>query len=172
MKKDISIIIGLFLLIGIIMIFGKSYSSVSLIGDVKQSTGNAIISAKPDGSLKVTSGKLEINAEISSNLNTRKKGLGKRDYLDIDGGMLFVFEQSGEYSIWMKDMKFAIDIIWIDDKKTIIDIAENVPPQPGKNDKELTIYNPSGTAKYILEISPGLIKLNDIKVGDQINFDL
>lgn len=172
MKKDISIILGLFLLIGLLMIFGKGYTSSSLLSTNRQSTGSATVSAKQAGLVKVTSGKLDINAEEASTLQTRQKGLGKRDYIDIDSGMLFVFEQPGEYAIWMKDMKFAIDIIWIDENKTVIDIAENVPPQPGKSDKELAVYKPKGTSKYILEISAGLVKLNDLKIGDKVDFTL
>lgn len=172
MKKDISIILGLFLLIVVLMIFGKGFSSASLLTNNKQSTDSATVSAKQTSLIKVASGKLDINAEIAANLAARKKGLGKRDYIDIDNGMLFVFEQPGDYAIWMKDMKFAIDIIWIDENKMIVDIAENVPPQPGKSDKELVVYKPKGTSKYILEISAGLVKLNDLKIGDKVDFTL
>ena len=41
------------------------------------------------------------------------KGLSGRDNLADDEGMFFVFEKSDIYPFWMKDMKFAIDIIWI-----------------------------------------------------------
>ncbi len=174
MKKDISIIVGLFVLIGILMIFGKGYTTASFLS-TNQATGGAkqaTPSSNASGSVKVTSGKLAIDADVAANLKTRAKGLGKQDYLEINRGMLFVFEQAGQYAIWMKDMKFAIDILWIDENKTIVDIAENVKPQPGKKDKELTIYKPSGTVKYILEMNAGLVKLNGLKLGDKVDFSL
>ena len=67
-------------------------------------------------------------------------------------------------------MKFAIDIIWIDENKKIVDIATNVPPEPGKKDRELTIYRPGTDAKYILEINAGLSSLNNFQIGDQVEF--
>lgn len=157
------------------MIFGRGFSSASLLSGGRQSTPSAkqaIQSSKDSRLVNVTSGKLAIDADVADSLAKRKKGLAKLDYLDVDRGMLFIFEQPGFYAIWMKDMKFAIDIVWIDENKTIVDTAEKIPPQPGRDDKELTVYKPSGIAKYVLEMNAGLIKLNDLKVGDKVDFSL
>ena len=174
MKKDISIIVGLFVLIAIIMIFGKGFTTASFMtgSQASGSANQATASSKLSGTVNVTSGKLNVEADIAANLKARQKGLGKQDYIEVERGMLFVFEQPGEYAIWMKDMKFAIDIIWIDENKTIVDIAQNVPPQPGQSDKDLKVYKPVAVSKYILEINAGLVKLNDLKIGDKVNFNL
>lgn len=55
----------------------------------------------------------KIKAEVVDNEEARMKGLSGRDNLADDEGMFFVFEKSDIYPFWMKDMKFAIDIIWI-----------------------------------------------------------
>lgn len=111
-------------------------------------------------------------AEIADEPDKRRKGLSKLDELPIGEGLLFVFERNGEYAFWMKDMNFPIDIIWIDDNKKIIDIAENAVPEPGKNDNDLTIYSPKSDSRYILEINAGLSSLNNLQIGDKVNFKM
>ena len=40
-------------------------------------------------------------------------------------GMLFVFNSPGQYSFWMKDMHFPLDMVWIDSDKIVADISRN-----------------------------------------------
>jgi len=63
-------------------------------------------------------------------------------------------------------MNFALDIIWIDADKKIVDIREN--NQPCKESCQSLI--PAGQAKYVLEVNAGFIKKNKIKIGEQLNF--
>lgn len=58
----------------------------------------------------------------------RQRGLSGRQGLAGDEGMLFVFPQDGKYSIWMKDMLFSIDIVWIAADGGIVDMVQNVSP--------------------------------------------
>lgn len=79
--------------------------------------------------------------------------------------MLFVFEKADYHSFWMKDMKFAIDIIWIDEDKKITDITHNATPGTYPE-----IFKPSLPAKYVLEVMSGWIEKNNIEIGMQVNF--
>jgi len=83
--------------------------------------------------------------------------------------MLFVFEQENiRQSFWMKDMNFAIDIIWISDEE-IIQIDENIPPpDPGMPDSELKSYLPNQPIDYVLEVNAGFSDENNIKIGDPV----
>ena len=165
-KKDLAIIFGLFLLIAIILIFGKGISTISYLPQSQSQT-------QKENELQLISAKtLNIKVKVASKPDERKNGLSKQDLLPLDEGMLFVFENPGLFGIWMKDMKFAIDIIWINENKNIVDIVANAAPQPGKNDEELTIYRPRANALYVLEINAGLAALNNLQIGDQVNFEL
>lgn len=176
LKKDLAIVGGLFLLVAVLLVFGKGFvTSPSSIGTLQEGTPSgqtATPSARNDGKIAISSGQLSVFARVADESDERKKGLSKMDGLPISEGMLFVFDKSDKYAIWMKDMKFAIDIIWIGQDKRIVDIAHNVPPEPGKDEDELAIYRPKTEALYILEINAGLASLNNLQIGEQVNFEL
>ena len=123
-------------------------------------------------SVQVTIKDLVVQAKIADEPKEQQSGLSDFSSLALDEGMIFVFNQSKRHTFWMKDMDFAIDIIWIDEAKKIVDIAPNVPPEPKKSDKELTRYTPKNNAIYILEINAGLSALHNLQVGDQVLFEL
>ncbi|MEX2028255.1 MAG: DUF192 domain-containing protein [Candidatus Curtissbacteria bacterium] len=168
MKKDLAIILGLFLLVLSLILFGGQYSSLNFFGG--GAGGNQTQTQKESTTISVKT--LTVNADIAATAGDRKKGLSGREDLEINRGMLFVFDQSGNYPIWMKDMKFPIDIIWIDENKKIVYIVPTALPEPGKKDNGLTVYKPDGDARYILEINAGLATANNLQVGDTVNLGI
>lgn len=167
MKKDLATIFGLFLLIVILVVFFRPFTSGIFLLPT-----NATPSASLKGTTRVLVRDLTIDAKIAAKASERKKGLSGMESLPLSSGMLFVFENSGNYTFWMKDMKFAIDIIWIGENKQIVTIAPYASPEKGKSDNELTLYKPSGPAKYVLEVNAGLSNLHGLQVGDLVNFEL
>lgn len=168
MKKDLGIIFGLFAIIIVLLVFGGPFISTSFFGQ-NESTKSSSTALK---FIDIAIRDLVTKAEVVQSDASKKKGLSGRESLEIDQGMLFVFNRSGIYPFWMKDMKFAIDIIWIDENKKIVYIAENAPPEPGKKDSELFRYVPKNNSQYVLEINAGLSKLHNIQIGDAVNFEL
>lgn len=105
----------------------------------------------------------EIKAEIADTEEKRSRGLSGRKNLPEGAGMLFIFEIPAKYSFWMKDMRFPLDIIWIDENKKIIAISENISPNTYP-----TSFSPSDPVKYVLEVNAGWVGKNKIKTGDFI----
>lgn len=108
-----------------------------------------------------------ITAEIVDTPLARTKGLSGREKLEAGHGMLFVYSPAQRAQIWMKDMRFAIDIIWIRDG-VVVDIAPNVPPPASKGDP-LPIYTPRTEADHVLEIGPGFVERVGLKIGDAVD---
>ncbi len=118
---------------------------------------------------KVTIGSTTISVEIARTPQERAQGLSHRTSLDENRGMLFLFEKPDLYAFWMPNMKFPIDIIWIDTNNTIVDIHENVPPL--QNELYPTYYKPQHPAISVLEVNAGFGKRHNIKTGDKIIFN-
>jgi uncharacterized membrane protein (UPF0127 family) len=66
--------------------------------------------------------------ETVSNLQALEKGLSGRSSMPRDKGMLFDFGQDGQRCMWMKDMKFPLDIIWIASDKQVVAVQRNTAP--------------------------------------------
>lgn len=115
---------------------------------------------------KLAIGNIVFKVEVASNYIDRAIGLSGRSNLPPDSGMLFVFENRGEYGFWMKGMKFPLDIVWIDGDE-IKGFTENIPPP--KNFSNLTIYYPPQPIDKVLEINAGSVKKHNLKIGDKIN---
>lgn len=107
----------------------------------------------------------KITAEIAASLEARATGLSKYKTLDDGRGMLFVYDQPQKQCFWMKDMKFAIDILWIGSDKQILHIEENV--QPSTYPKQ---FCPDVPAKYALEVNSGLVNRTGVRVGQKLSF--
>src|SRR3989344_9248343 len=86
---------------------------------------------------KVRIGTREFKVEVAGTPLARSQGLSMRDSLGSEEGMLFLFEDLGKHGFWMKDMKFAIDIIWIQEDR-IVGFKKNAQPEPDKSMFNLT----------------------------------
>lgn len=112
--------------------------------------------------------KVVINIEVAETADKRRVGLGGRDKLASDSGMLFIFDEVGQPKFWMKGMKIPLDFIWINGD-IVVDLLENVaPPEIGQADSTLPRYAPSVAADKVLEVNAGFIDAFSIKSGDKL----
>lgn len=111
----------------------------------------------------------EVTTELAVTDAERQLGLMFRDKLDPDQGMLLVFEQEDYYSIWMKNMKIPLDILWLDKEKRIVHIERNVPPC---KEEPCPSYISKLPSLFVLEIKSGEAERNNIKLYDRLDFIL
>jgi len=105
-----------------------------------------------------------ILAEIVSDPGRQYLGLSNRATLCSNCGMLFTFPDKQAREFVMRDMKFSLDIIFINNNK-IINIAENLPPEGAT---PINIYTSATVADNVLEVPAGFCQKNNIKAGDII----
>jgi hypothetical protein len=90
-------------------------------------------------------------------------GLSGRDHLPLDTGLWFVFATADYHGIWMKDMRFAIDILWVDEGMRIVTLKEGVEPATYP-----TVFRPVRPARYVLEVPAGFARGRALHVGDPL----
>jgi uncharacterized membrane protein (UPF0127 family) len=112
---------------------------------------------------KLGFGNLSLDIETATNRAELIQGLSGRSNLEIDRGMLFVFNQSGYHCIWMKDMNFPIDILWLDETQKVVDIKRDVSPASYPE-----TFCPDKPARYVLEVNAGLSQKSGVDVGAQL----
>lgn len=109
-----------------------------------------------------------LDLDIADTEPLRRLGLGGRDALSDNAGMLFVFPTSDRHGFWMKGMRFPLDIIWISDG-TVVDIVTLSPPYPG-----LPIppsHTPKADADLVLELNAGKAAELGIREGVRVSFE-
>lgn len=108
-----------------------------------------------------------IDAEVTLTPAERAKGLGYRDSLGQDQGMLFLFRDKAKHSFWMQGMRFPLDFIWLDGE-TVVDITENVVHPALSSSLFPQSIAPSVPVNRVLEVNAGFVRLHEIKVGDRL----
>lgn len=113
----------------------------------------------------------DVTLEVAEGPDERTNGLGRRDGLAENTGMLFVWDEETSHSLWMKEMRFDLDFVWLDADKRVVSIDANVPVQPGAADSELVRYRPDGPVLYAIELEAGKAARLGVAVGDTLTFD-
>jgi len=110
-----------------------------------------------------------LQVEVMVKDEDRAMGLMFRPSLPQDRGMLFVFEQVDFHGFWMKNCKFPIDMVWLDEDRKVVHVAESVPPC--KSDP-CPIYQPLRRAAFVVEMNAGQARREKAVVGAAFRFDL
>ncbi len=147
------IILAIFLLT-LLILFGSRKTSAPETIPVSSRQGGA--------SATFTIGETKIAVEIADDDTERARGLSGRAALGENQGMLFIFDAPGDYGFWMKEMRFPIDIIWIDVNWQIVGITTNV-----SSNSYPQVFYPPLPIKYVLEVNAGFIAAHNIVVGTQ-----
>lgn len=111
-------------------------------------------------------GGVKVKAEVADNPITQTKGLMFHKPLAEDDGMLFKFGREGQYTFWMMNVSFPIDIIWINSEKKVVHIVEHAEPCF----LNCKLYASTAKAKYVLEVKAGFVKKHKIEIGSKVSF--
>ncbi|MDQ3014353.1 MAG: DUF192 domain-containing protein [bacterium] len=133
--------------------------------DIQNSTSSAeeILIQKVQKQPTLSVGSTVLNLEIADTVDERTLGLSNRKSLPQDTGLLFVFEESGDWGFWMKDMNFAIDMIWLDENFNVVGLKKNATPGSYPQ-----VFKSGMSAKYVLETNVGFAEQYNIEVGTQL----
>jgi uncharacterized membrane protein (UPF0127 family) len=108
-----------------------------------------------------------LQVEVMVKDEDRAMGLMFRPSLPKDRGMLFIFERSDFHGIWMKNCKFPIDIVWLDEERKVVHLAESVPPCKAE---PCPVYSPLRRAAYVVELNAGQAKREKAVLGSTFSF--
>ena len=146
----------------------RSHRSLAAVALVAALTGAAywihaerserwIYLATPRGSLRVL---------LADDASDRSRGLSRRG--DIPGdGLLLEWDAPGRHPIWMMDMRFSLDLIWLEQDGRVVDVLTNVP---ACGSPTCPLREPHGPHESIavLELAAGGAARHGIEVGTVI----
>lgn len=111
----------------------------------------------------LTIGSVTVEASVADTLAKRIKGLSDTPFLPENVVKLFAFGVPGNHSIWMKDMNYALDILWAAEGGEIVHIEQNVSP-----DTFPSSFSSPEPAWFVVEANAGFVAQHGIVVGDEV----
>jgi uncharacterized membrane protein (UPF0127 family) len=102
-----------------------------------------------------------LNGEVSATRGER--GFGLMNRAAPGRGMLFIYPDAGQ--IWMYRMHFPLDLVWLNHRQQIIDIAQGVPPCYHLLPYLCQQCGQAKTANYVLELPQGSVERRDLRMG-------
>lgn len=103
----------------------------------------------------------KVTVEVADSESELAKGLSGKKTLAPGTGMLFIFDTNDTHGIWMKNMLFPIDVIWIAENMQVVHLEQNIAPNTYP-----TSFKPNRPARFVLEVPAGFISEEGIKNGD------
>jgi uncharacterized membrane protein (UPF0127 family) len=101
--------------------------------------------------------------EVVDTAKTRTRGLSGRSELLPNQAMLFDFESEGRRCMWMKDMDFSLDMVWLDDDSVIVDIESGVVPETYPSS-----FCGDEPSRYVIELNEGVASVAGLEIGQRI----
>lgn len=105
-----------------------------------------------------------VSVEIADSPDERRTGLMYRTDLEPDEGMLFLFEEEGDRTFWMKNTPTPLDMIFIGTDGRIVGIREDTEPY---SERPVGVDRPS---RAVLEVPTGFVARHDIEAGDRVTY--
>ena len=124
-------------------------ASLPLLADVAFKTSQVKVAGHP---LKV---------ELAIEEPQRVQGLMFRKSLGKDDGMVFLFDEPGYHSMWMKNTLIPLSVAFLDKDGVILNILDMEP-------QTLDSHMAAGPAVYAVETNKGWFAAKKVKPGDKV----
>ncbi len=111
---------------------------------------------------RVSVGTATVDAEAADTPQTQESGLMNRAGLDPNAGVLFLFSRAERQGLWMKNMRFPIDIVFITEDLRVLQVYAEVPPCAAE---PCPTYVSDAPVLYTLEVNAGFCARHNIVSG-------
>ena len=114
---------------------------------------------RPEGRAEV-----RVQVELARTSEERARGLMFREQLDADAGMLFLYEEEGRLTFWMRNTLIPLDMIFISADHQVAGVVENAEPQTD------TVRQVDQPSQFVLEVNGGFAAAHGITAGTPVEF--
>lgn len=109
----------------------------------------------------------EFRLEFAETGPERALGYMYRESVGPNEGMFFVFPSAAHHTIWMKNCKVALDIVWLDEDLRVVEILHDFQPCPDEGD--CPSASPMRPSRWVLELAAGVANREGLAPGDRID---
>jgi uncharacterized protein len=111
-----------------------------------------------------------IRLEIKTRAEDILRGAMFRERMPEDRGLMMLFTKTGTHPTFLYQVRFPLDIVWLDEKSRIVEIAHSAPPCPeGRKASECPAYGSRLPARTVLHLAGGVAKKHNLMVGTKLD---
>ena len=123
-----------------------------------EESGPQVVIATDDGEVTVP-------VEVADSDAERERGLMNRESLDVDAGMIFLFQEDSTGGFWMKNTLIPLSIAFVGADGEILRILdmEPCPADP------CPVYDPGVAYRSALEVNEGAFDEWGVEEGDRLS---
>lgn len=125
----------------------------------------------PDGGVVVVKGH-KFMAELARTPQEQATGLMRRQFLAKDRCMFFHYTEPGYHGIWMKNCLIALDVAWVKEDGSVVEVYENAPPCSPMRGDDCPTYGGTVESRHFIEFPAGTFRRIGLKKGDRLGWNL
>lgn len=135
------------------------YAGYQLIGEWRQWSRSTTTFVMPTG--------LSVQVELANTPEARSRGLADRDR-PPEGGLLLEWPEAGHHPIWMADVRFPLDLVWLDQEGQVLAVVPAAPPCSARPCPLLDPPEARRAAHSVLELTAGGAARQRLTIGTRI----
>jgi uncharacterized membrane protein (UPF0127 family) len=110
-----------------------------------------------------------ITVEIADTAAERQRWLTfRQDRLPEDTALLIKYDKPDLYEVWMLNVEYNLDLIWMDKDGNVVYTKENVPPCQNVVETISCTYKTTAHSLYVMAATTGFIDAHNISTGSKM----
>jgi uncharacterized membrane protein (UPF0127 family) len=110
-----------------------------------------------------------ITVEIADTAAERQRWLTfRQDQLAEDTALLIKYDEPDLYEVWMLNIEYNLDLIWIDKDGNVVYVKENVPPCQNVVETVSCTYKTTARSLYVMATTAGFVDAHDISTASKM----
>lgn len=111
-------------------------------------------------------------AEVAVTANEKARGLMYRQGLAKDRCMIFLGDEESLRPVQTRYHLIAVDVAWVGADGTVVELAEQLPPRPGRAGAEGPGHGGLTPSMHYVQFAAGSLRRLGLRKGDRIAWDL
>jgi uncharacterized protein len=115
----------------------------------------------PEGTIRIDDDVIKVEV-AESRADKQRWLMFREERLPLNSAMILVYEKSDLYSMWLLNIEYNLDLIWINEDGNIVYMVKDAEPCKNAFDAASCTYKNTKAAKYIIAAASGFIDEHDI----------
>jgi uncharacterized protein len=124
--------------------------------------------------LEFAQGKVEINSDLinveiaKSSAEKQRWLMFRQEKIPLNSAMILVYDKPDLYSMWLLNIEYNLDLIWVDESGQIVYVVNDAPPCKNALDPSSCTYKNTKAAKYVIAAQSGFINRHKITMESKM----